>query len=220
MKPIHKFNGGKGATLCHTCRVIISVGLTDDLYCNKCNKMKHNLIKTDNYLLVVDDSEIKEGNIVYVDCSEIEVRDIRKVKDYYNEQFLFDGGGQIHINYCKKIIAHLSLNGAPVLEGVPLLPRLPKEDDVDYWIHETVSSLKDEHTIKTSSICLKAGYNKAKEKYKYTEEDLVRAWTAGMEYVGEDKGSYKEFIQSLQHHPKYPIAFECDTEWMGKYIYE
>lgn len=39
MKPIHKFNGGKGATLCHTCRVIISVGLTDDLYCNKCNTM-------------------------------------------------------------------------------------------------------------------------------------------------------------------------------------
>lgn len=39
MKPIHKFNGGRGATLCHSCSVIISTGLTDDLYCEKCKKM-------------------------------------------------------------------------------------------------------------------------------------------------------------------------------------
>ncbi len=36
MKPIHKFNGGLGATLCHKCTVIISTGLTEDLYCNSC----------------------------------------------------------------------------------------------------------------------------------------------------------------------------------------
>ena len=34
-KPIHKFNGGRGATLCHTCKVIITEGLTEDLYCEK-----------------------------------------------------------------------------------------------------------------------------------------------------------------------------------------
>lgn len=37
MKPIHKFNGGLGATLCHNCRVIITTGLTDDLYCDRCH---------------------------------------------------------------------------------------------------------------------------------------------------------------------------------------
>lgn len=36
MKPIHKFNNGAGATLCNTCSVIISNGLTEDLYCDKC----------------------------------------------------------------------------------------------------------------------------------------------------------------------------------------
>ena len=36
MKPIHKLNGGRGATLCHKCSVIISVGLTNDLHCDKC----------------------------------------------------------------------------------------------------------------------------------------------------------------------------------------
>lgn len=36
MKPIHKFNNGNGATLCHKCNGIISLGLTDDLYCKPC----------------------------------------------------------------------------------------------------------------------------------------------------------------------------------------
>jgi hypothetical protein len=38
IKPIHKFNGGIGATLCHTCSVIISTGLTKELYCNNCKQ--------------------------------------------------------------------------------------------------------------------------------------------------------------------------------------
>jgi len=47
-KPIHKFNNGNGATLCHQCRKIINTGFTDTLYCsNKC-KITTNLerIKT------------------------------------------------------------------------------------------------------------------------------------------------------------------------------
>ena len=40
-KPIHKYNGGQGATLCHTCKTIINIGLTEALFCNKCkNKIK------------------------------------------------------------------------------------------------------------------------------------------------------------------------------------
>jgi len=35
-KPIHKFNGGIGATICHKCSTIISEGHTQDLYCEKC----------------------------------------------------------------------------------------------------------------------------------------------------------------------------------------
>lgn len=36
MKPIHKFNNSRGATLCHKCSIIISTGLTQDLYCDTC----------------------------------------------------------------------------------------------------------------------------------------------------------------------------------------
>lgn len=38
MKPIHKFNNGNGATLCHNCSTIITLGFTNDLYCNKCKQ--------------------------------------------------------------------------------------------------------------------------------------------------------------------------------------
>jgi hypothetical protein len=43
MKPIHKFNNGRGATLCHLCRTIITVGKpTNDLYCDRClNERNH-----------------------------------------------------------------------------------------------------------------------------------------------------------------------------------
>jgi len=43
LKPKHKFNNGRGATLCHRCGVIITEGLTDDLYCSdevKCAENK------------------------------------------------------------------------------------------------------------------------------------------------------------------------------------
>ena len=37
MKPIHKFNNGRGAMLCNICRTIISTGpATKELYCEKC----------------------------------------------------------------------------------------------------------------------------------------------------------------------------------------
>ena len=44
MKPIHKFNNGNGATICHKCNCIISIGFTDDLYCKECNKHRKELL--------------------------------------------------------------------------------------------------------------------------------------------------------------------------------
>lgn len=44
VKPIHKFNNGRGATLCNNCSVIINEGLTKEIYCEKCKK--ENMKKT------------------------------------------------------------------------------------------------------------------------------------------------------------------------------
>jgi hypothetical protein len=41
MKPIHKFNNGRGAMLCNKCRTIISTGpKTNELLCDKCKEKK------------------------------------------------------------------------------------------------------------------------------------------------------------------------------------
>ena len=58
LKPIHKFNGGIGATLCHKCTTIITEGLTEDLYCENCGG-----VETHKYKLVRErDGLVKKGN--------------------------------------------------------------------------------------------------------------------------------------------------------------
>ena len=151
--------------------------------------MTHPIIKTENYLLVVDDkSEIKNGDWIFSNEGSV-------APTFLDGKFL----SKEHLKAIwLKIIYHLPLNNAPILEGVPLLP--PLEDD------ESICPYPEE---KQNAVDWHNGYNKAREKYRYTEEDIDKAYWAGMKFVGEDKGSYKEFIQSLQQ-PKYPVAFECE----------
>lgn len=55
IKPIHKFNGGRGATLCHKCNRIISEGMTEDLYCEEHGgkpSYKYKLIRSSDNLTV------------------------------------------------------------------------------------------------------------------------------------------------------------------------
>jgi hypothetical protein len=78
--------------------------------------MTHPIIKSDNYLLVVDDSN-------YYDEYYLNKIDMQIYKR--------DGGGDIPTEggvWHKKITFHLPLNNAPILEGVPLLP--PLEDEI------------------------------------------------------------------------------------------
>ncbi len=77
-------------------------------------------------IYITDNSEIKEGNYVVVDCSEIEIEEVRLVIGYYNEQFLFDDRGQIHMDYCKKII--LTTNQDLIKDGVQ-----PIDDEFLEW---------------------------------------------------------------------------------------
>lgn len=42
IKPIHKFNNGNGATLCHHCSKIINTSLTDALFCSQECAVKEN----------------------------------------------------------------------------------------------------------------------------------------------------------------------------------
>jgi hypothetical protein len=97
--------------------------------------MKHKLKKTENYLLVVDESEIKEGDYC---TTHLNIIDVGKIHNSYT---IFHTIAKEHLNdlkSCKKIIAHLPLNNAPILEGVDLLP--PLEDDGDLIYENTEDS--------------------------------------------------------------------------------
>lgn len=182
--------------------------------------MKYDIIKTHNYLLIVDDSEININQYVYCDLGYIEkVMDIINGWVYHTNTL-----GKNPIKHYKKIIAHLPLNDSPILDGVDLLPPLEDYDKLN---------ILDFDYIYSEFLIFEKGYNKAKEKYKYTEDDMRKAFRSGAftgAYTGNNSGVHIEkdennFIQFLQQ-PKYPVAFECEIEkpsdsfgsWVGTFI--
>jgi hypothetical protein len=148
---------------------------------------------------VVDDSEIKE------DCVAIHLGPL-------GEQEIVTANGECKLD--KKIIAHLPLNESPILEGVALLPPLEQEDDV-----EGLAKTQWGNVHRTGVLGYIDGYNKAKEKYKYTEEDVLRIIDMAKEEININpscddnmwvaKYSKDEIIQFLSQ-PKIPVGFECE----------
>ena len=69
MKPIHKLNNGRGATLCHTCSVIITTGLTKDLYCEKCKPKQERSYSEEEVLdiLIKAMKEVKVKQLTFFD---------------------------------------------------------------------------------------------------------------------------------------------------------
>lgn len=181
--------------------------------------MTYNIIKTDNYLLVVDDSEIKEGD--YYLFNWYGEKDIQKFTyEQYSDR---EKNKYLYEQSCKKIIAHLPLNNSPILESVHLLPPLEQEDDVEKLAIKEVG-VDDEIYNSYDHETFNNGYNKAKEKYKFTEEDLglfleyVRDNYTGMgaPHLVHNKGGQRktkaivqDYIQSLSQ-PKMPVGFECE----------
>lgn len=170
--------------------------------------MTHKLIKTDNYLLVVDDSEIKNGDWIFSNEGSV------------NPTFL-DGKffSKEHLKAIwLKIISHLPLNDSPILQGVDLLP--PQEDGVEEAEKAFTEVLDSETKQVYDKMLLDAtehgfiiGYNKAKEKYKYTEEDVRKAIEMARPQGFRRSEGYlvkhtdEEIIQSLS---QYPTEFETE----------
>jgi hypothetical protein len=186
--------------------------------------MRYDIIRKQNYLIVCND--IKHDGYGWCTC------------------FFGD-------NDCKKIISHLPLNGAPYLDGVGVLPQLSNHrEDKDYSLSAAKkfaeSYFENEHErfplggrvsvkgmIKFIEVGVecghKFGYKEAREKYKFTEEDLRKAikMAQEQELVRHTDSEYRaviaythsemDIIKSLQQ-PKYPIGFECEIEPEYKHI--
>lgn len=163
--------------------------------------MTHKLIKTDNYLLVVDDSDMV-GKGYRLDVTRMSVGII-------DDDFLYNA----RKDWFKKIIAHLPLNGSPILEGVDLLPPYSRhqEDGLDDAVIRFKESWIKLGVTDFELSAFSEGYNKAREKYKYTEEDIRKAITMARDL--EDwqdlvwEYEYDDIIQSLN---QYPTEFETE----------
>ena len=115
--------------------------------------MKKELIKTQDYLLVVDDSSINFDDWVY---------------DELDTLFFQYGVEHKKLNSsAKKVIAHLPFGMYSSLEGVPLLPPLEVEDDVEKLAEDLFDKGSDNllHPQYQMRIFFNIGYNKARDKY-------------------------------------------------------
>jgi hypothetical protein len=188
--------------------------------------VKHEIIYTEHYALIVSDEKIIERDWFFNGEDILQVSEITDI--------IIDTEGQwSEIKTSKKIIAHRPLTDAPILEGVPLLPKFTQENDVEK-LTEKIYPTKgwndwDEtiHEISLKQIAFKVGYNKAKETYKYTEEDLrnmleltICATVSNIDSPIFDLSIQKnrvkyidEILQSLQQ-PKRPKYFECEIEYI------
>jgi hypothetical protein len=129
-----------------------------------------------------------------------------------------------------KLVAHKPLTDAPILEGVPLLPEWGENEEtieLNYYKeledrrevarnfkgqvagrHRDLFGNSEIHHMMRGFL---EGYNKAKETYKYTEEDLRKAIAFGGTKVAMkdslNSSNVDDYIQSLQQ-PKRPKYFE------------
>ena len=148
--------------------------------------MTHPIIKTDNYILITSDEEIKlqDWGILFDSVGNI----------LYGIPLQYTDSKNQHINkYFRKIIAHLPLNNSPILEGVPLLPPLSNEEN--------------DLASQEYPFLFIEGYKKAKEKYKFTEEDVIKIVEKSRE-----TGLTAEFLMLSLSQPKLPVGFKCEME--------
>ena len=162
--------------------------------------MKKEIVYTTQYALILSDGVIKEGDYFLTDDGRIEIDALDwKAREWH-----------------KKIIGHLPLSDAPILEGVPLLPPLPQVDDIKELAEENypIGDCWNSEQSLIRKLAFKNGYNKAKEKYKYTEEDLEKVWLLAVENtllkaLNKDvEKNYYQLLESLQQ-PSRPTHFEC-----------
>jgi len=156
--------------------------------------MTYPIIKTDNYILITSDEEIKSLDAEWSGW--------------------WHGG--------KKVIAHLPLNNSLIHKGVPLLPPLPDEEDVDKLAEKEITFVEGSSDIKGMIISAERGgfvkgFLKAKEKYNITPDKILDLYIEETGY-GMDMWSKEEnatmlviskIIDSLSQ-PKIPVGFKCE----------
>jgi hypothetical protein len=117
----------------------------------------------------------------------------------------------------KSITNRLSLKNCQAIELGYDLDELAHHNSLSYtWLEtdERDKTLMSKYGVEG----FKAGFQKALELMgdkKFSEQDIDKAYWAGMQFVGEDKGSYGEFIQSLQQ-TEWDVEIEMEDTFQLK----
>lgn len=187
--------------------------------------MIYNLTKTEDFLFVLDNSEIKEG--VWYFLPRTQSPHFCGSKESEEELNLERDFG------VRKILAHIPINRPKqTLYGLPTLPTLPTllekhEDSIDdmarefYWKRNPNKDFA-ENSRPDMVIGFVGGYNKSREKFKFTEEDLKASFAHCARYAANcmmtDKevdfyGEWENYLKNIQsiQQVKFPIAFETET---------
>mgnify|MGYP000013903871 CR=1 FL=1 len=171
------------------------------------NKLQ--IIETPDYILAVSGEEIKDDELFYNSFND-------------NQPLIQKRYGRWKICFNPhEIIAYQPKNNTPEIDGLPLLPEIVVEDDVENLAENYKNKKGSISTTELEDEIFKLGFKDGhKEATKvYSEEDLRKAFEAGMRFIGEDKGSYDEFIQSLKQ-PKWFVAEmeEVKINSMGRVV--
>ena len=170
--------------------------------------MVHKIIKNKDYLLVVDDSDMV-GKGYRLDITRMSVGII-------DDDFLYNA----RKDWFKKIIAHLPLNGSPILEGVDLLPPYSRhqEDGLDDAVMRFKESYSKLGVTDFELSAFSVGYLQAREKYRLTLSKLIDLYVNetgyGMDMWSKEENETMSTIAKIIQSPhQYPTEFETVDEY-------
>lgn len=178
--------------------------------------MKYDILETENYLLVINDSEINEGDFGFNTISKTIDKfttSLSQIKQYY-----------------KKIIAHLPLNNSVTLGDVDLLPPI-EETIMDYmamkWVFNANSNKWSNNNDEAGDnlMSFKEGYLSSEQRHHKIFNQLMDHLMGKMESISQemiDKDSFMlgryrtfkyvfDYIHSL-YKQEYPKHFDSLVE--------
>jgi hypothetical protein len=166
--------------------------------------MKYELIQAGDYLVAVSKDKIQINDIV---CEEN--------TDGTYSLHQIDTLNDIDNHSQNKVIAHLPPTFSSRIIGIDLLPPIEQEDDDAEKLAEEFYPLNDD-LYPNSSLIRKGvifGYNKARDKYRFTEEDMIKALSESFKSSQEGyQITTDEILQSLSQQKNMPVEFECVIE--------
>lgn len=177
--------------------------------------MIYDIIKVGDYLYAIDSSQIGAG-------------------DYWQDKtgdIQHDGGERMiyHANKtgCKKIIASTD----PFLNDIPLLPSPEGQDDAEqlalkHYPYKNYNGkrigIDDSHTGEALRGAYCNGYEDAKSKGQYSEEDMYAMFQAGREFElnKDQRDSLIGAEEALEWLKPVPIGVEIIDGQFKRWIYE